>query len=319
MKLMRKKTVENELALAPKKRKLTKNDWQLYSLCIIPVLLVFVFHYLPMGGLVIAFKDYRYDLGIFGSPWVALKNFEFFLTSSDFTRITWNTLSMNFIFIFLTLCSSVTVAVLLFCLKSRTATKIFQTMMITPHFLSWVVVSYMVYGFLNPTYGLLNNLLAKFGIVGIDWYAWPNAWPVILAIWHIWKGVGMSCVIYYATLMGIDSGLFEAADIDGAGPILKFRKIMLPELVPIITIQTILSIGNIFRADFGLFYQLPRDVGLLYPRTDVIDTYVFRAMRVIGDMSMASAVSFLQSIVGFLMVMATNFVVKRISPENSLF
>ncbi len=302
-----------------KKRKITQSELQLYSLCVIPVLLVFLFCYLPMGGIVIAFKNYRYDLGIFGSEWVGLDNFKFFFTSSDFFRITRNTLGMNFIFIIVSTASAVLVAVLLFHLQSRMATKIYQTMLITPNFLSWVIVAYMAYGFLNPQYGLLNSILSHFGIPKIDWYAKPNAWPFILTIASIWKHVGMDCVVYYAALMGIDSSLFEAADIDGAGAVKKFTKIILPELVSLIVIQTILKIGNIFRADFGLFYQLPRDIGMLYSTTDVIDTYIFRAMRVVGDMSMSSAVGFLQSIIGFIMVVTTNFITKKISPDNALF
>lgn len=302
-----------------KRKKFTREEIQLYSLCVIPVLLVIIFCYVPMAGIVIAFKDYRFDLGIFGSEWVGLRNFEFFFKSSEFVRITWNTLSMNFIFIVTGIIAAVLVAVLLFGLKSRTATKIFQTTMITPHFLSWVVVSYMVYAFLNPKYGLLNSFMATFGVETSDWYANPDVWPTILTICSLWKHVGMDSVIYYATLMGIDSGLFEAADIDGANAFVKFKAIILPELVPLITVLTILKIGNIFRADFGLFYQVPRDVGLLYSTTDVIDTYVFRAMREIGDMSMASAVGFLQSLVGFAMVVFTNFIAGKINPDNTLF
>lgn len=302
-----------------KRRKLTREEWQLYSLCVLPVLLVIIFCYVPMGGLVIAFKDYRFDLGILGSKWVGFQNFEFFLKSSEFVRITWNTLSMNFIFIIFGIVTSVIVATLLFGLKSRNATKVFQTTLITPHFLSWVVVSYMVYAFLNPKYGLLNSFFGLFGAEPTDWYSKPEVWPLILTICSIWKHVGMDSVIYYATLMGIDTVLFEAADIDGANPIVKFKAIILPELVPLITVLTILKIGNIFRADFGLFYQVPRDVGMLYSTTDVIDTYVFRAMREIGDMSMASAVGFLQSIVGFAMVVLTNFLAGKINPDNTLF
>lgn len=302
-----------------KRRKISKSTLQLYSLCIIPVFLVVLFNYVPMGGIIIAFKDYRYDLGILGSRWVGFKNFEFFFKSSEFLRITWNTLSMNFLFIVFGTSAAVLTAVLLFGLKSRAATKTFQTILITPHFLSWVVVAYMVYAILNPRYGFLNVILAKLGIPMIDWYATPKAWPVILTIAAVWKSVGMDSVIYYAALMGIDSSLFEAADIDGASAPRKFLSIIIPELVPLLTILTILKIGNIFRADFGLFFQLPRDVGVLYQTTDVIDTYVFRAMRVLGDMSMASAVGFLQSVVGFVLVMLTNYVTGKINPDNTLF
>lgn len=311
--------VKNAKPRIRKRKGLTKEEWQLYSLCVIPILLIFVFKYIPMGGLVIAFKDYRFDKGIFGSEWVGFKNFEFFLTSQEFSRITWNTLSMNFLFIVFGTSAAILVGVLLFGLKSRLATKIFQTTMITPHFLSWVVVSYMVYGFLNPNFGIINTLMKNLGIEPINWYSEPKVWPAILVLGAVWKNVGMDSVIYYATLMGIDSSLFEAADIDGAGPLKKFKVVILPELVPLITILTIIKIGNIFRADFGLFYQVPRNVSMLYSTTDVIDTYVFRAMRVIGDMGMGSAIGFLQSIVGFVLVVLTNYITGKVNPENTLF
>lgn len=313
------KLAKTSEALIKRKKGLTKSELQLYSLCAIPVLLVFVFNYIPLFGILIAFKDYRYNLGIFGSKWVGIENFTFFFTSSDFYRITWNTLSMNFVFIvFGTICS-VLVATLLFHLRSRNATKVFQTILITPHFLSWVVVAYMAFAFLNPTYGFLNAILGIFGIPAVDWYSEPGAWPYILTFFNIWKHVGMDSVLYYACLMGIDTGLFEAADIDGANSVHKFWKIIVPELTSLLVLQTILKIGGIFRADFGLFYQLPRNIGVLYSTTDVIDTYVFRAMREIGDMSMSSAIGLLQSIVGFILVLTTNFVTNKISPQNALF
>lgn len=310
------KQIEQPLA---KRKRFTKQELQLYSMCILPVLWIIIFKYLPLGGIIIAFKDYRYDLGIFGSEWVGFKNFEFFFTSSDFFRITRNTLVMNCLFITFLTCSSVIVATLLFHITKRAATKTFQTIMITPHFISWVVAAYMLYGFLSPQNGLLNVILEKLGMESVDWYAKPEAWPPILTISYIWKAVGMDCVIYYAALMGIDSTLFEAADIDGAGAIQKFTKIIVPELTSLIVIQTIVRIGSIFNSDFGLFYQLPRNVGMLYSTTDVIDTYVFRAMRVVGDMSMASAIGLLQSVVGFILVILTNYITNKITPENALF
>lgn len=303
------------------KRRLGRNvnTMQLYSLCVIPVLLVLVFNYLPMGGIIIAFKDYRYDAGIFGSEWVGLKNFEFFLTSNEFVRITRNTLCLNFLFIVFGTISSLLVALLLFELTSRSATKVFQTILITPTFLSWVVVAYMVYACLNPQYGLLNQLLVACGGDKIDWYTKPSAWPVILTITSVWKNVGMDSVVYYAALMGLDSSYFEAAEIDGATKVQRTWHITLPSLLPLLTILTIMKIGNIFRADFGLFYSVTRDVGALYPTTDVIDTYVYRTMRVIGDMGMGSAVGLLQSLVGFVLVVVTDQVSKRIDPSFGLF
>ena len=312
---------QTSTALRPvrKRRKFTRKELQLYSLCALPLLWVFIFHYIPMGGIVIAFKDYKYSMGIFGSPWAGMRYFEAFLHSSEFSTIVWNTLSLNFIFIVFNLASAVALAIILFELRSRTKTKIYQTILITPNFLSWVVVAYMAYAFLNPTYGLVNRILGAFGVEAIDWYSRPGAWPTILTIASVWKHVGMKSVIYYASLMGIDNALFEAADIDGATKWQKIRYIVVPLLVPLMTILTILDIGNIFRADFGLFYQLTRNVGTLYSTTDVMDTYIFRTMRVVGDMGMSSAAGLLQSVVGFILVMITNYISKKIDNDNALF
>ncbi len=302
-----------------KSKKITSREWSLYSMCAIPMLLVFVFNYLPMGGIIIAFKNYKFNKGIFGSEWIGFKNFEYFFTSNDFFRITRNTVLMNLLFISTALICAVTLAILLYELKSRLATKIYQTLLITPNFISWVIVAYMLYAFLQPQSGIVNQFLVNvLHIKAVDWYATPEAWPVIFVIWNIWKGVGMNSVIYYAALMGIDQSLFEAARIDGANKMQIVWNIIVPGLVSLMTILNILNIGGIFRSNFDIFYQLPRDIGTLYPTTDVIDTYIFRTMRVIGDMGMSAAVGLLQSIVGFIMVTLTNSISKRVS-DISLF
>ena len=295
------------------------NRIQLYAMCAIPMLLLFIFCYLPMFGIVIAFKDYRYDKGIFGSDWVGLKNFEFFVRSDDFFRITRNTLFLNSLFIFFGLIVAVAIALLLYELCNRRFIKTVQTMLIVPHFMSWVVAGYIVYAFLNPQYGFINNVLTSLNMQPIDWYGRPELWPAILTISSLWKGVGMGSITYYAALMGIDSEYFDAAAIDGANKAQITWHITLPFLRPLMVILTILAIGGIFRADFGLFYQLTRDAGKLYSTTDVVDTYIYRVMRVVGDMSMSSAAGLLQSVVGFVLIMLTNFIVKKIEPDNSLF
>ena len=292
---------------------------KLWSFCIIPILLIVVFCYIPMVGIIIAFKDYRYDKGIFGSPWVGFKNFKFFFESNEFFRITWNTLSMNLIFIVVGIACAVLVAVMLFEIRSRLKVKTFHTILITPHFVSWVIVAYVVYGFLNPEYGLVNQFLTSIGMEKIQFYSIPGVWPVILLISFIWKHVGMDSVLYYATLMGIDESLFEAAALDGATEIQKARYITIPSLIPIITLLAIMKIGGIFRADFGLFYQVPRNVGALYETTDVIDTYIFRNLRTLGNIGMSSAVGLLQSVVGFVLVLLTNYLSKKVDPDGGLF
>lgn len=298
---------------------LKKRERHLLLMTAIPLIQIFIFCYIPMGGLVIAFKDYRFNKGIFGSKWVGFDNFKFFLTSADFSRVAWNTIYLNFVFIIMEIIFAVLVAVLLFEITSRRATKIYQTVIITPNFLSWVVVSYMVYAFLNPQYGYLNSVLTNMGMEKVNWYGEPKYWPFILTVSVLWKGVGMKSIYYYAGLMGIDTALFEAAEIDGAGKLKQIRYIMLPCLRQLVVILFILSVGNIFRADFGLFYQVPRNIGALYPTTDVMDTYIFRALKEVGDMSMSSAAGFMQSIVGLVTVMVTNFIAKKVDSSTALF
>lgn len=288
-------------------------------LAALPIIQIFIFAYLPMFGLVIAFKDYRFDTGIWGSKWVGLDNFKFFLTSKEFASIAWNTIFLNFLFIIVGMIAAIFIAVLLFELIGRTNTKIYQTVMITPNFLSWVIVGYMAYAFLNPEAGFINGLLQKLGLQKVNWYSEPGYWPAILTIVSVWKGVGMNSVYYYANLMGIDSSLFEAAEIDGASKLQRTRYITVPCLKKLAIMLFIMSVGGIFRSDFGLFYQVTRDVGTLYKTTDVMDTYIFRALKTVGDMSMSSAAGFLQSIVGFITVIITNAVVKRLQEDCAMF
>ncbi len=314
------KETSGAVAAAPKKKsKFKKSHFQLYSLCVIPVILVFIFNYTPLYGLLIAFKDYRYNKGILGSPWVGLDNFKFYVQSNDFARTTWNTLEMNILFIIFGIIAAILVAVLLFEIQSRAATKVYQTVMITPHFVSWIIAAYIVYAILSPEYGILNKIIEAFGGTAVSWYNTPEAWTWILLICSIWKHVGMDSVVYYAALMGIDTSLFEAARIDGANKVQIAWHITIPTLIPLVTILTILKIGSIFRGDFGLFYQVPMDTGALYSRTDVIDTYIYRVMRQIGNLSMSTAIGLLQSIVGFVLVMVTNFITRKIDPSRALF
>ena len=302
-----------------KKQSRTKRRVELYSMAAIPLLLVFVFSYIPMFGVIIAFKNYKFNKGIFGSDWCGLDNFKFLFVSNDFTNAVKNTLLMNFLFIAIGILAALIVAILLFNLKSRMATKVYQTVLITPNFLSWVIASYMVYALLQPQNGMINTVLENIGLQRVDWYSKPGVWPAILVIASIWKHVGMDSVMYYAALMGVDESLLEAAEIDGASTFKKVYHIMVPTIVPLIVMLTILKIGGIFRADFGLFYQLPRNLPALYSTTDVVDTFVFRSMRELGDMGMSAAAGLLQSFIGFVMVLLTNHLSKKISEEGALF
>jgi putative aldouronate transport system permease protein len=290
---------------------------QLYLMSIIPLALVALFCYAPMFGIIIAFKKYTFSEGIFGSKWIGLKNFTFFLKSNDFLKVTWNTLSLNFLFIITGTAAAVILALLIYELKIRAAVKIYQTVFITPHFLSWVVVSFMAYTMLQPQYGIINGFLRRFGIEGPNWYTTPSAWPFILSIASVWKTVGMDCIMYYASLAGMDLAYTEAAKIDGAGKWQITWHIVIPHLFSIISIMTILKIGGIFRADFGLFYQLTMDAPQLYSVTDVVDTYIYRTMRMGDSYGVSTAIGMLQSVVGLVMVVLTNYFSKKAGGDEA--
>lgn len=298
--------------------KMIKENSALWVLALPAVVYFLIFHYIPMFGLIIAFKHYNYIDGIIGSKWIGFDNFKFFLASEDAWVITRNTVGYGALFILVNALSATFVALLLFEIKTRVAIKIYQTIMILPNFLSWVVVGFITYILLNPALGVVNQCLKAVGIDSIDWYSDPVYWPWILTFVQTWKWVGINSIIYYAALMGVNQEIYEAATIDGANRLQKARYISLSALVPLITILSILALGNIFRGDFGLFYQIPRDVGALYPTTDVIDTYVYRGLRT-GDIGITSAVGFFQSFVGVILVITANMIVKKIEPENTLF
>ncbi len=306
------KTCNNSI----KKKK--KYDFDLLLMACPAIIYFFIFHYIPMVGTILAFKDYNYSLGIFGSKWIGLKNFEFFFTSQDAFRVTRNTIGYNLIFLVLDIVLCVTLALLLFEIKRMKWLKFFETTMLFPHFISYVIVAYITYTLFNPVYGVFNNILEAVGLSEVNWYGESKYWPFILVIVKEWKSIGMGCVVYYAALMGIDDSLFEAADLDGASKWQKTWNISIPSLIPIATIMGILAVGGILRGDFGLFYQVTNDVGSLYPVTDVIDTYIYRGLRG-GDIGITSAVGLFQSFVGFILVICTNKIVKIINPENSLY
>lgn len=290
----------------------------LITLCLPAVVSIFVFAYMPMFGLFIAFKDINYAKGILKSDWAGFNNFKFFFNSQDAWRVTRNTLLYNFVFIVIGIVLAVIIAMLLYEM-TRKLVKLFQTIMFMPYFLSWVVVGFVAYIFLNSEAGLLNKILGLMGVEAKNWYTEKGAWPFILPIFHIWKIVGYNTIIFYTGLMGIDQSMFEAASLDGASRFQQKIYIMLPMIKTLIIIMTVLSIGRIMFADFGLFYFITRDTGMLYEVTDVIDTYVYRALRVTGDIGMSASVTLYQSVVGFILVLVTNLIIKRTSPENALF
>ena len=286
-----------------------------FFIMLIPAIIVYIlFSYMPMFGTLIAFKDYRYADGIFGSDWVGLKNFESFFSSSDAFLTIRNTVLYGVAFIIADVVFGIIIGILVYEVSRRIFTKYYQTTMLLPHFMSWVVVAYVVYAFLDPVNGVINR---AFG-VDINWYSDPKWWPFFIMIAHVWKGVGMNSIMYYSALMGIDETLYEAASIDGANKWQQTLHITIPELRSIVSILIILGMGKVFKGDFGLFYQIPMDVGALYPVTDIIDTYVFRGLRS-GDIGVNTAVCLVQSVVGLVMVLASNAVVRKIDPDSSMF
>lgn len=313
------KTVKKPMTLRfSKQKKRLIDNAQLLTLAMPAMIFLFIFCYIPMFGIIIAFKDFKPILGVFDSPWNGFKNFEFFFMSQDFFRIVRNTVGYALIFIALKIVLGVAIALMLNEVRSRKALKYYQTTMILPHFLSWVVVGYVSYILLKPSSGMLNQMIRFFGGEGIDWYSEPNVWPVILPIVNSWKHIGMDSIMFYAALMGLDAEVYEAATIDGATKWQQTMKISIPLLAPIICIIGILAMGSVFRGDFGLFYQIPRNVGALYPTTDVIDTYVMRGVMD-GSIGPTAAVGLVQSVVGLIMVVGTNLVVKKLDPDSSLF
>lgn len=284
------------------------------------LLLLLVFCYLPMFGLIIAFKSLNYTKGFFKSPWVGLDNFKFFIKTPYAFIITRNTILYNLAFIVLGTFFAVAFAIALNELRGQKLARVFQSFMFLPYFLSWVVVSYLVFAFLSVDMGFFNKtVLPAMGINPIAWYQDTRYWPVILILCNVWKYTGYNSVIYLSTLVGLDTEFYEAATIDGASKWQQITKITIPLLTPLITIMVLLGIGRIFFADFGLFYQVTMNSGQLYDVTNVIDTYVYRTLVFSGDIGMASAAGLYQSVVGFILVFVSNLVVRFIDKERALF
>ncbi len=294
--------------------------YRFLTIMLVPALAVLIVNsYLPMFGVFIAFKNINYIDGLFGSPWVGFRNFEFLFNSGSLWRITRNTVLYSLTFMVFNTVVSVAIAVAINELRGRLA-KTYQTFLIMPYFLSMIVVGYLVYGFLNPDKGFLNaSVLDWFGVDPVYWYSEKAYWPYILVLVNAWKNVGIGAVIYIAAIAGIDNEYYEAAVIDGATKWKQTLHITLPLIQPIIVILTILSMGSVFNSDFGLFYQVPMDSGALYPVTDTVDTYVYRVLIELNDIGMSSAAALAQSVLGFIMVLLTNSAVRKINSEQALF
>ena len=299
------------------KRVLTENISMMWM--VLPGLIaIFLFWAMPIPMIVIGFKDFKAIDGIWASDWNGLGNLEFFLESPEFGRTMRNTLLYGIGFIVTGLITSVGLALMFYFLRSNKALKYYNTTVILPRFMSAVIVSFVVYALLHPTAGMVNKIIIACGGDLVKWYQEPKYWPYILFIVHTWTSVGMGSVMYYAQLIGLDPTLMEAAEIDGANRVQQIRHVILPHMLPMMITLTILNIGHVMGGDIGLFYQVPKKQGILFEWTDIINTYTYRAL-IDGALEKSAAVGIFQSIIGLILVIGTNMIVKKISPENSMF
>ena len=277
-------------------------------------------NYLPMFGLTLAFKKFNYKLGVFGSPWCGFDNFKFLFSGNDTARIFRNTICYNIWFLALGTVLAITIAIILNEITKKKLQQVYQTIILIPYLMSWVIISYIAFAFLSNSNGFINNtLLPLLGVKPVNWYTSAKEWPAILTVVFMWKQFGYQSIIYFATILGIDRSYYEAAVVDGATTWQQITKITLPCLKPTVITLTIMYIGRIFSSDFGLFYQVPQNSGLLYATTQTIDTYVYRALLELNDVGRATAAGFLQSVLGFATVMLVNLIVRKVDKEMALF
>lgn len=289
--------------------------WELYAMMLPGFIYLLVNNYIPMAGLVVAFKKYNYKDGIWGSAWNGLNNFKFLFSTRDAWLMIRNTLGYNFVFIVTGTVFAIAVAIILNEIRGKLPKKIYQTFILIPYLISMVVVSYIVFAFLSADSGFINK---TFG-TNINWYMNEKYWPVIFVIVNLWKSFGYNSIIYYATVIGIDTSLYEAAVVDGASRWQRIWHVTLPGLRPTIITMTLLAVGRVFYSDFGLFYQVPQNSGLLYDVTTTIDVYVYKGLMLLNDVGRSAAAGFFQSICGFLLVLTANYIVNKVDKDNALF
>ena len=315
-----KKTRINSGGSVQKKMKKILSYFPLYLMMLPGFIYLIINNYIPMAGIVIAFKKYSVKKGIFGSDWVGLSNFEYLFGTQDSIIIIRNTLLYNITFIIINMVVGVILAIMITDVLSKSMRKFYQSSILIPFTISIVVVSYIVFAFLSQENGMLNkSILPFFGKDPVNWYSESKYWPGILIFVNCWKGVGYGTLLYIAAIVGIDKGFYEAARLDGASKWQEIRYITLPLIQPTVVTLLLLGIGRIFYSDFGLFYQVPQNSGALFSVTNTIDTYVYRALISSGGIGRSSAAGVFQSIVGFVLVMISNWVTKKLSPENAIF
>jgi putative aldouronate transport system permease protein len=283
------------------------------------VLYFFLFSYVPMPGIVLAFKQFTYSGGVFGSPWVGLDNFKFFIQSGDAFRVTVNTILYNLVFMAVGMALQLTIAIMLSEFPGRKYKKFMQSAMFLPYFISWVVVGAFVYNIFNYEFGALNSFLKSIGAQPVDVYGNVGAWKYILVFFNTWAGLGYGTILYLAAIMGIDQEIYEAADIDGANVFQKIFVITIPSLVPTMVTLVLFGVSYIFHGNFGMFYNIIGNNGMLFEATDVIDTYVFRSLVQVQEFGMSAAVGAYQSVLNFALIMLVNGVVKKVQPDYALF
>lgn len=284
------------------------------------IIFLLMFCYAPMFGLVMAFQDFKVDKGFFGSQFVGLRNFQFLFSSTDAWTITRNTVCYNVVFIIVNTSLAIVMSLMLSELHSSKLAKTLQTIYMLPYFLAWTVVAIVLSGFLDRGYGLVNKIIQAVGGKGkTDWYKERELWPWLFVALNAWKGVGYSTVLYLAVISGISQDYYEAAVLDGATKFQQARYITLPHLRTVMCITLIMSLGSIFRGDFGLFYSVTKDNGRLYPVSDVIDTYIYRSLTTMSNAGMTAAAGFYQSVVGFFTLIFANWVVTKIDADSAMF
>ncbi len=296
-----------------------KKNKALFAMAAPAFVLVLVMSYLPMSGLVLAFKSYRYDLGVFGSPFNGLDNFKYLFSSGTGWLITRNTILYNLLNLFTSQLIAVMIAIFISEIRHKKFKKVTQTVILMPYFISWVVVGVFVFSLLNYESGMINNIVRIFGGEPINFYMKPSAWPVIICLFNAWKWTGYNSVIYIAAITGVDGEINEAAAIDGATIFQRIRYITIPSIRPTLITMILLQVGRILRGDFEMFYQIVGNNGQLFNATDVIDTYVFRSLVTNPDIGMTAAATLYQSVLCFVIIMVVNTIVKHIDEEYALF
>ena len=307
-------------ALRKRRRIFKREDIPLYLMASPAVIYLFVFNYLPMAGVLIAFQNFNNTEGIFGSPFIGMRNFEFLFSTTDAFVITRNTILYNIVFIIFNMVIAVGLSLMLSMIRNIRTAKVIQTVYMLPYFLSYAVINIVVYAFLDRGSGLVNNVMGSLGLPDkTNWYYQMSLWPPLLVFINAWKNVGYQTVLYLAVISGISYDLYEAAMLDGATKIQQARYVTIPQLRFIIGISVVLAMANIFRGDFGLFYVVTRNTGRIYPVTDVIDTYIYRSLTNLHNVGMSAAAGLYQSAVGLIMVIIVNSIVRRIDPDSAMF